>query len=146
MECGATALIVLVDSIARMIQAFNLAGREAGRTMSGGVDARWRSPGVSSGWRRNIEHGGSVTVIATTLVETGARAWTILIYESSRTGNSEVVLDRSHSRSIFPAISVRPAAWQDELLYGEDDYRRLVTLRRWLAGDRPKPRSTACSS
>ncbi|MEZ4582598.1 MAG: hypothetical protein R3A10_13350 [Caldilineaceae bacterium] len=59
-----------------------------------------------------------------------------------------MVLDRSLAEArIFPAINVAASGTRrDELLYGEDDYRRLVTLRRWLAGDRPKPRSTACSS
>ncbi|MCB9162175.1 MAG: transcription termination factor Rho [Caldilineaceae bacterium] len=140
LECGRD-VIVLVDSITRMTRAFNLAGRGAGRTMSGGVDARaLEIPRRFFGLARNIEHGGSVTVIATTLVETGSRMDDLIYEEFKGTGNSEVVLDRSLAEArIFPAINVAASGTRrDELLYGEDDYRRLVTLRRWLAGGSPK--------
>lgn len=140
LECGRD-VVVLVDSITRMTRAFNLAGRGAGRTMSGGVDARaLEIPRRFFGLARNIEHAGSVTVIATALIETGSRMDDLIYEEFKGTGNSEVVLDRSLAEArIFPAINIAASGTRrDELLCDEDDYRRLVTLRRWLAGGSPK--------
>ncbi|RME56781.1 MAG: transcription termination factor Rho, partial [Caldilineae bacterium] len=92
------------------------------------------------GLARNIEGGGSVTVIATALIETGSRMDDYIFEEFKSTGNCEIVLDRSLAEArIFPAINLLASGTRkDELLYSADEMRRLTTLRRWLAGGSPK--------
>ncbi len=141
LECGRD-VVLLVDSITRMTRAFNLSGRGAARTMSGGIDAKaLEIPRRFFGLARNIEHGGSVTVIATALVDTGSRLDDLVYEEFKATGNSELVLDRSLAEArIFPAINlISSGTRKEELLYTEDEMARLVTLRRWLAKAKPAP-------
>jgi len=126
LECGRN-VVVLVDSITRMARAFNLRGAGARRTRFFGI-------------ARNVENGGSVTVIATALIETGSRMDDYIFEEFKSTGNSEIVLDRSLAESrIYPAINIFASGTRkEELLYSEDEMQRLITLRRWLSGGKNK--------
>ena len=136
LECGQN-VVVLVDSITRMVRAFNLRGSGARRTMSGGLDAKaMEIPRRFFGLARNIEHGGSVTVIATALVETGSRMDDHIFEEFKGTGNNEIVLDRELAEArLYPAINILASgARKEELLYNAEEMRRLTALRRWLAG------------
>ncbi len=140
LECGRD-VVILIDSITRMSRAFNLAGAGARRTMSGGIDAKaLEIPRRFFGLARNVEKGGSVTVIATALVETGSRMDDYIYEEFKSTGNSEIVLDRSLAEArIFPAINLMASSTRkEELLYPPDETARLRTLRRWLAGGNVK--------
>ena len=140
LECGRD-IVMLVDSITRMARAFNLRGAGARRTMSGGLDAKaLEIPRRFFGMARNIENGGSITVIATALIETGSRMDDYIFEEFKSTGNSEIVLNRSLAEArIFPAIDILASGTRkEELLYTEDEMQRLTTLRRWLAGGEPK--------
>ena len=140
LECGRD-VVVLLDSITRLARAFNLTGRGAGRTMSGGLDAKaLEIPRRLFGLARNIENGGSVTVLATALVDTNSRMDDFIFEEFKSTGNSEIVLDRELAEArIFPAINVLSSGTRkEELLYSEDEIRRLNALRRWLAKGKPK--------
>jgi len=140
LECG-REVVVLVDSITRLVRAFNLHGSGSGRTMSGGIDASAiELPRRFFGLARNIEKGGSVTVIATALIETGSRMDDYVYEEFKSTGNSEIVLDRELAEArIFPAINIQASSTRKEhLLYNEDEMARISTLRRWLASGNSK--------
>jgi transcription termination factor Rho len=140
LECGRD-VVVLVDSLTRMARAFNLQGKGAGRTLTGGVDAAaLEIPRRFFGLARNIEDGGSVTVIGTVLIETGSAMDDVVYEEFKATGNSEIVLDRALAEArVYPAINVLASGTRrDELLYNEDEMARLTKLRRWLAGGTPK--------
>lgn len=140
LECGRD-VVLLVDSLTRMSRAFNLRGSGAGRTMSGGLDAKaLELPRKFFGLARNIEKGGSVTVIATVLIETGSRMDDHIFEEFKSTGNSELVLDRSLAElRIFPAINVLASGTRkEELLYTPEEMEKVTLLRRWLAGRDPK--------
>jgi len=138
LECGRD-VVILVDSLTRMGRAFNLRGSRSGRTMSGGLEAgALEIPRRFFGLARNIENGGSVTIIATALVDTGSRMDEFIFQEFKGTGNSEIVLDRSLAESrIFPAVNV-PASGtrREEMLYSPEQYKRIVSLRRVMT-DRP---------
>lgn len=140
LECGRD-IVVLIDSITRLSRAFNLAGSGANRTMSGGLDAKaLEIPRRFFGLARNIEGGGSVTVIATALVQTGSRMDDLIFEEFKATGNSELVLDRNLAEArIFPAINL-PASGtrKEDLLYTPEQVDKLALLRRALAGRDPK--------
>lgn len=140
LECGRD-VVILIDSITRMSRAFNLHGVGARRTMSGGIDAKaLEIPRRFFGLARNIEKGGSVTVIATALIETGSRMDDYIYEEFKSTGNSEIVLDRGLAEArIFPAMNLLASSTRkEELLYTAADLPRLATLRRWLATGNPK--------
>ncbi|MBE2238699.1 MAG: transcription termination factor Rho [Caldilineaceae bacterium] len=135
LECGRD-VVVLIDSLTRMTRAFNLTGRGANRTMSGGIDARaFEAPRRFFGLARNIEKGGSVTVIATALIETGSRMDDLIFEEFKATGNSELVLDRALAEArIFPAINIKASGTRkEELLYTPAEMEKLHLLRRALA-------------
>lgn len=129
-------VLVLLDSITRLSRASNLTVTPSGRTLSGGLDpsALYR-PKRFIGAARNIEEGGSLTVIGTALVETGSRMDDAIFEEFKATGNMELVLDRSLAeRRIFPAIDVkRSGTRHDELLFDEDTLKRVWHLHRLLA-------------
>lgn len=129
-------VVVLLDSITRLSRASNLTVNPSGRTLSGGLDpsALYR-PKRFIGAARNIEEGGSLTVIGTALVETGSRMDDAIFEEFKATGNMELVLDRNIAeRRLFPAIDVkRSGTRHDELLYDEDTLRRVWQLHRLLA-------------
>ncbi len=140
LECGHD-VVILVDSLTRMGRAFNLKGTGRKRTMSGGIEVgALEIPRRFFGLARNIEHGGSVTIIATALIDTGSRMDEVIFEEFKGTGNCEVVLDRSLAESyIFPAINIQKSgARKEEQLYPEEEYKSLVKLRRMLAGLEPK--------
>lgn len=140
LECGRD-VVVLIDSLTRLGRAYNLHGTGARRTMSGGIDAKaLEMPRRFFGLARNIENGGSVTVIATSLIETGSRMDDYIYEEFKSTGNSEIVLDRELAEArIYPAINI-PASGtrKEELLYTADEIARLVSLRRWLSSGSPQ--------
>jgi transcription termination factor Rho len=142
LECGHD-LVVLVDSITRMTRAFNLKGsdRSKGRSLSGGLEAgALEIPRRFFGLARNVEDGGSVTILATTLVDTGSRMDQLIFEEFKGTGNSEIILDRSLAQTrIFPAINISASGTRkEELLYSSNDSRRLAVLRRGWAERRPR--------
>jgi len=141
LECGRD-IVVLVDSLTRLSRAFNRHTTGTNRTMSGGLDANaLETPRRFFGLARNIENGGSVTVIATALIETGSRMDDMIFEEFKGTGNSEILLDRSLADSrIFPAINlVASGTRKEELLYSHDEMRWLAVLRRRIADTDPKP-------
>jgi transcription termination factor Rho len=140
LECGRD-IVVLVDSLTRMGRAFNVRGSGTGRTMSGGVEAgALEIPRRFFGLARNIENGGSVTIIATALVDTGSQMDQLIFQEFKGTGNSEIVLDRSLAEQrIFPAIHLNESGTRkEELLYSADDIKRIALIRRGLAERSPK--------
>lgn len=140
LECGRD-VVVLIDSITRLSRAFNLHGAGARRTMSGGIDAKaLEIPRRFFGLARKIEDGGSVTVLATALIDTGSRMDDYIFEEFKSTGNSEIVLDRSLAEArIFPAINLLASGTRrEELLYTDEEIERLARIRRWLAKGKPK--------
>ena len=130
-------VVVLLDSLTRLSRASNLTVTPSGRTLQGGLDpAAIYRPKRFFGAARNIEHGGSLTIIATALVETGSRMDDIIFEEFKGTGNSELKLDREiANRRIFPAINVKESSTRkEELLYDEDSLKAVYQLHRVLAG------------
>ena len=109
-------VVLLLDSLTRLGRTFNLWGGNSGRTMSGGLDARaLLIPRKIFGAARNIEHGGSLTIVATALIETGSRMDDVIFEEFKGTGNSELVLDRELAdKRIFPAINLRKSGTRNE--------------------------------
>jgi transcription termination factor Rho len=131
LECGHD-VVVLVDSITRMGRAFNQHGSGSGRTMTGGLDARaLEIPRKFFGMARNVEDGGSVTVLATALIETGSRMDDLIFEEFKGTGNSEIVLDRALADArVFPAIKVSESGTRrDDRLYSEEELVAINKLR-----------------
>jgi transcription termination factor Rho len=132
LECGHD-VVVMVDSLTRMGRAFNTYGAGSGRTMTGGLDSRaLEIPRKFFGMARNVENGGSITVIASALIETGSRMDDLIFEEFKGTGNSEVVLDRALAEArVFPAINLpKTGTRRDELLYSPDEMKAITTLRR----------------
>lgn len=130
-------VIVLMDSLTRYTRASNLTVNPSGRTLSGGLDpAALYRPKRFFGAARNIEHGGSLTILATALIETGSRMDDHIFEEFKGTGNMELDLDRALAdRRIFPAVDIlRSGTRHDELLYDEETLRKITQLRRLLAG------------
>ncbi|MBC8104139.1 MAG: transcription termination factor Rho [Cytophagales bacterium] len=130
-------VVVLLDSITRLSRASNLTVNPSGRTLQGGLDpAAIYRPKRFLGAARNIEGGGSLTIIATALVETGSRMDDIIFEEFKGTGNMEVKLDRSLAEQrIYPAIDIKASGTRkDELLYPEEDLKKIWQLHRVLAG------------
>lgn len=130
-------VVVLLDSLTRLSRASNLTVTPSGRTLQGGLDpAAIYRPKRFFGTARNIEFGGSLTIIATALVETGSRMDDIIFEEFKGTGNSELKLDRDiANRRIFPAINVKESSTRkEELLYGEEELKSVYQLHRVLAG------------
>ena len=139
LECGRD-IVVLVDSITRMGRAFNRKGTGTGRMMSGGLEAGvLEIPRRFLGMARKIENGGSVTIIATALIDTGSRMDQLIFEEFKGTGNSEIVLSRSLAESrIFPAIDIPASGTRmDEQLWGKADCKKLANLRRGLSNQNP---------
>jgi transcription termination factor Rho len=132
LTCG-RHVVVLVDSITRMGRAFNSYGSDSGRTMSGGLDSRaLEIPRKFFGMARNVENGGSITVLATALIETGSRMDDMIFEEFKGTGNSEIVLDRALAEQrVFPAINIaKSGTRRDELLYSKAEIDAINKLRR----------------
>ena len=133
-------VLVLFDSLTRMTRAYNNELSSRGRTMSGGIDSRaFQMPRAFFGAARKLEEGGSLTIIGTVLVETGSRMDDIIFEEFKGTGNMELHLTRELAdRRIFPAIDIlRSGTRREELLFTEDELKKIHLLRRALSGTKP---------
>jgi len=129
-------VVVLLDSITRLARAHNTVVPHSGKILSGGVDANaLHRPKRFFGAARNIEEGGSLTIIATALIETGSRMDEVIFEEFKGTGNMELVLDRKLSdRRVFPAIDVNKSGTRkEEILIDADDLNRIWILRKLLS-------------
>jgi transcription termination factor Rho len=132
-------VVILLDSITRLARAHNVVVPHSGKILSGGVDAQaLQKPKRFFGAARNIDNGGSLTIVATALVETGSRMDEVIFEEFKGTGNMEVVLDRKIAdRRVFPAIDIqRSGTRKEELLLGKEELNRVYLLRNFL-GDMP---------
>ncbi len=140
-EVGAGAnVMVLVDSLTRLARVHNAEQRSSGRTLSGGVDARsMEVPRRIFGSARKIEHGGSLTILATILVDTGSRMDQLIFEEFKGTGNMEIFLSREISNQrIYPAVDIsRSGTRKEELLFSADELEPARRIRRALAGLKP---------
>jgi len=128
-------VVILLDSITRLARAYNTVTPSSGKVLSGGVDANaLHKPKRFFGAARNIENGGSLTIIATALVDTGSRMDEVIFEEFKGTGNMEVVLDRKVAdRRIFPAIDIlKSGTRKDELLIGKADLQKVFILRQMI--------------
>jgi len=133
-------VLLLLDSITRLARAYNVCAGNKGRTMSGGVDSEaLKVPRQLFSSARNIEGGGSLTIVATALIDTGSRMDDVIFEEFKGTGNSEIVLDRRISdRRIYPAIDIfRSGTRREELLVSEEEREKVVLLRRHLTNMSP---------
>jgi transcription termination factor Rho len=129
-------VVILLDSITRLARAYNTCTPSSGRVLSGGLEATsLQRPKRFLGAARNIEEGGSLTILATALVETGSRMDEVIFEEFKGTGNSEVYLDRKLAdRRMFPAIEInRTGTRKEELLLSEDEINKIYILRKVLA-------------
>jgi len=126
-------VVILMDSITRLSRAYNLVEQPSGRTLSGGIDpAALYPPKRFFGSARNVEEGGSLTIIATALVDTGSRMDDVIYEEFKGTGNMEIHLSRIlANRRVFPAIDVvKSSTRKDELLFSEKEFEATYRLRR----------------
>ncbi|MBV9121096.1 MAG: transcription termination factor Rho, partial [Chloroflexi bacterium] len=129
-------VVLLLDSITRMTRAYNLDVPPSGRTLSGGVDpSALQPPKRFFGSARNIEDGGSLTIIATCLIDTNSRMDDVIYEEFKGTGNMELFLDRRLSeRRVFPAIDIqRSSTRREELLYDDTTLRQVWLMRRMIS-------------
>jgi len=132
--------VMLLDSITRLARASNRETSNRGKTMSGGVDSRaLEFPRRFFGAARNAEGGGSLTIIATALIDTGSQMDEVIFQEFKGTGNLEIVLDRKLAeRRIFPAIDIsKSGTRKEEKLFEPETLPQIVALRRALAGKKP---------
>ena len=138
-ECGHD-VVILLDSITRLARAYNTVQPASGKVLTGGVDANaLQKPKRFFGAARNIEGGGSLTILATALTETGSKMDEVIFEEFKGTGNSEIQLDRTlANRRIFPAVNVvLSGTRRDDLLYRADQSQRIWILRKLLADMNP---------
>jgi len=129
-------VVILLDSITRLARAHNTVAPHSGRILSGGVDSQaLYKPKRFFGAARNIDNGGSLTIIATALIETGSRMDEVIFEEFKGTGNMELVLDRKIAdRRVYPAIDLmRSGTRKEELLLTEEEHNRMWILRKFLA-------------
>ncbi len=129
-------VVILLDSITRLARAYNTVAPSSGRVLSGGVEATsLQKPKRFLGAARNIEEGGSLTIIATAMIETGSRMDEVIFEEFKGTGNSELCLDRKLSeRRIFPAVDInRSSTRKENLLLSEDELNKVWIMRKVLA-------------
>ena len=129
-------VVILLDSITRLARAYNTATPSSGKVLSGGVDANaLHKPKRFFGAARNIEDGGSLTIVATALIDTGSRMDDVIFEEFKGTGNSEMVLDRSISdRRIYPALNIlKSGSRKDELLISPENLARIWAIRNAIA-------------
>lgn len=133
-------VVVLIDSLTRLGRAYNLETKNSGRTLSGGLDAKvLEKPKAFFGAARNVEDGGSLTIVATALVDTGSRMDQVIFEEFKGTGNMELVLSRTLAdRRIYPALDVNMSGTRrEELLLGKERIHKIHLLRRVLNKMRP---------
>jgi transcription termination factor Rho len=134
-------VVILLDSITRLARAHNAVTPQSGKILSGGVDAKGlEKPKRFFGAARNIEDGGSLTIIATALIETGSRMDEVIFEEFKGTGNMELVLDRKIAeRRVYPAIDVgRSGTRKEELLFTQEELNRVTLLRQFFLADMPE--------
>jgi transcription termination factor Rho len=133
-------VVILLDSITRLARAYNTIVPTSGKVLSGGVDSNaLQRPKRFFGAARNVEGGGSLTIVATALVDTGSRMDDVIFEEFKGTGNSEIHLDRKLAdRRVFPAIDiVKSGTRKEELLIPKDDLNRVYVLRKVLTSLSP---------
>ena len=128
-------VVILLDSITRLGRAYNTVVPSSGKVLTGGVDANaLQRPKRFFGAARNIEEGGSLTIIATALIDTGSRMDEVIFEEFKGTGNSEIILDRKVAdKRVFPSLDIlRSGTRKEELLVGKDELTKMFVLRRIL--------------
>jgi transcription termination factor Rho len=133
-------VVILLDSITRLARAYNTIVPPSGKVLSGGVDSNaLQRPKRFFGAARNVEEGGSLTIIASALVETGSRMDDVIFEEFKGTGNAEIVLDRKLvEKRIFPAIDInRSGTRKEELLVPKEELNRCWVLRKVLSALSP---------
>ena len=138
-ECGHD-VVILLDSITRLARAYNTVQPASGKILSGGVDANaLHKPKRFFGAARNIEGGGSLSIIATALTETGSKMDEVIFEEFKGTGNSELILDRKVAdKRIYPALDItRSGTRREELLFAKDEIQRMWIMRKYLADMNP---------
>ncbi|GEN50316.1 transcription termination factor Rho [Alkalibacterium pelagium] len=131
-------VVILMDSITRLARAYNLVEQPSGRTLSGGIDpAALYRPKRFFGSARNVEEGGSMTIVATALVDTGSRMDDVIYEEFKGTGNMEVHLSRELAeRRIYPAIDIKKSSTRkEEMLLSKEEYEAVYKLRRGMRND-----------
>ena len=129
-------VVILLDSITRLGRAYNAVVPSSGKVLTGGVDANaLQRPKRFFGAARNIEEGGSLTIISTALIETGSRMDEVIFEEFKGTGNAEVILDRKIAdKRIFPAIDItKSGTRKEDLLFKKEDLQKMNVLRRLIA-------------
>lgn len=134
-ECGHD-VVILLDSITRLARAYNTVQPASGKVLSGGVDANaLQKPKRFFGAARNIENGGSLTILATALTETGSKMDDVIFEEFKGTGNMELQLDRKLSnKRIYPAVDITASSTRrDDLLQDESTLNRMWVLRKYLS-------------
>ncbi len=139
-ECGHD-VVILLDSITRLARAYNTVAPSSGKVLSGGVEANaLHKPKQFFGAARNIEHGGSLTVLATALIDTGSKMDGVIFEEFKGTGNMELQLDRSlANRRMYPSIDLtKSSTRREELLLDEAILQRMFILRNYLADMKPE--------
>ena len=139
-ECGHD-VIILLDSITRLARAYNTVAPASGKVLSGGVEANaLHKPKKFFGAARNIEHGGSLTILATALIDTGSKMDQVIFEEFKGTGNMELQLDRQlANRRFYPAIDLNKSSTRrDDLLIDKDSLQRMIILRNHLADMKPE--------
>ena len=138
-EAG-TDVVIFLDSITRLARAHNSDGESTGKLLSGGLDAgALQKPKALFGSARKVEEGGSLTILATALVDTGSRLDDVIFEEFKGTGNLEIVLDRALvDRRVWPAIDISASGTRrEEMLMDPEEYERISTIRRTLADGSP---------
>ena len=134
-ECGHD-VVILLDSITRLARAYNTVQPASGKVLSGGVDANaLQKPKRFFGAARNIENGGSLTILATALTETGSKMDDVIFEEFKGTGNMELQLDRKlANKRVYPAVDITASSTRrDDLLQDENTVNRMWILRKYLA-------------
>jgi transcription termination factor Rho len=139
-ECGHD-VVILLDSLTRLARAYNTVAPSSGKVLSGGVEANaMQKPKQFFGAARKIENGGSLTILATALIETGSKMDEVIFEEFKGTGNMEVQLDRRlANKRIYPAIDVTSSSTRrEDLLLDKDTLKRMYILRKHLADMNPE--------
>jgi len=133
-------VMIVIDSLTRLTRVYNANQKSSGRTMSGGIDARaMEIPRKLFGTARNIENGGSITILATVLVDTGSRMDQVIFEEFKGTGNMEVFLSReTANQRVFPALDIaKSSTRREELILNSKDIEKIRVLRRALTSLKP---------
>ena len=129
-------VIILLDSITRLGRAYNAVVPSSGKVLTGGVDANaLQRPKRFFGAARNVEEGGSLTIISTALIDTGSRMDEVIFEEFKGTGNSEIIMDRKvHDKRIYPAVDItKSGTRREELIFVKDDLQKMNVLRRIIS-------------